>query len=163
MILMCLRFFGVCGRRHTGLVLGPAPPDSDWWDRKLLSGAVVVPNFAGDKQGYRMYYYGRSSNLWAKEVEPFNPTLPTGRVGMAVSEDGLQFHRYQGHLDGGAIMDPSADYDAFDAVHLGVSDILYDSSSRVWRMYYFGGGYDEAKMPGSISEKKFRSVCVCAW
>lgn len=145
------RFF----RRYSGRVLGPAPADSDWWDKKLLSGAVVVPEIG--KPGYRMYYYGRATDKWAKEVTPFNPSLPTGRNGMAVSEDGLHFERYSGHLSGGAIMDPSPEYDSFDAVHLGVSDVFYDQAEEIWRMYYFGGGYEESPFPAN-PEKLFRCV-----
>ena len=141
--------------RYSGRVLGPAPDDSDWWDKKLLSGAVVVPEIG--KPGYRMYYYGRGTEEWAKGVTPFNPSLPTGRNGIAVSEDGLQFERYRGHLSGGAIMDPSPEYDTFDAVHLGVSDVFYDQAEDMWRMYYFGGGYEESPLPTN-PEKLFRCV-----
>uniref|UniRef100_A0A7I4AGY0 Glycosyl hydrolase family 32 N-terminal domain-containing protein n=1 Tax=Physcomitrium patens TaxID=3218 RepID=A0A7I4AGY0_PHYPA len=143
-------------RRFTGRVLAPAPGDSDWWDKKLLSGAVVVPEIG--KSGYRMYYYGRGGDEWAKGVQPFNASLPTGRNGMAVSEDGLQFERYMGHLSGGAIMDPSPDYAAFDAVHIGVSDVLYDQAEDVWRMFYFGGGYEESTLLGLNPDKLFRGV-----
>ncbi|KAG0560214.1 hypothetical protein KC19_10G162800 [Ceratodon purpureus] len=142
-------------RRFSGRVLGPAPADFDWWDKKLLSGAVVVPEIG--KPGYRMYYYGRGTDEWAKGVTPFNASLPTGRNGMAVSEDGLQFERYKGHLSGGAIMDPSEEYDTFDAVHLGVSDVFYDQAEDIWRMFYFGGGYDESPLPTN-PEKLFRGL-----
>jgi hypothetical protein len=145
-------------RRYSGRVLGPAPAESDWWDKKLLSGAVVVPEIG--KPGYRMYYYGRGTDVWAKGVTPFNASLPTGRNGMAVSEDGLQFERYKGHLSGGAIMDPSPEYDTFDAVHLGVSDVFYDQAKDTWRMYYFGGGYEESPLPTN-PEKLFRCVPCC--
>lgn len=149
-------------RRFSGQVLGPPPPDSDWWDRKLFSGPVVVRDSCTfDKTqsfGYRMYYYGRDSDLWARGVTPFNPYLPTGRVGMAVSQDGLSFTRYKGHLSGGAMMDPSPDSEAFDAVHLGVSDVLFDADGGDWHMYYFGGSFDELPIPGGPTDKKFRGV-----
>lgn len=107
-----------------------------------------------------MYYYGRDSNMWAKGIEPFNPFLPTGRTGMAVSQDGLTFSRYRGNLSGGAIMDPSSDENSFDAVHLGVSDILFDSSTDEWCMYYFGGSFEEVKLVGNLTgDKSFRYVC----
>jgi predicted GH43/DUF377 family glycosyl hydrolase len=104
-----------------------------------------------------MYYYGRDSDLWARGVTPFNPYLPTGRVGMAVSQDGLSFTRYKGHLSGGA-MNPSPDSEAFDAVHLGVSDVLFDADGGDWHMYYFGGSFDELPIPGGPTDKKFRGV-----
>jgi len=153
-------------RRFSGRVLGPPPPDSDWWDRKLFSGPVVVRDSCTfDKTQsfrYRMYYYGRDSDLWARGVTPFNPYLPTGRVGMAVSQDGLSFTRYKGHLSGGAMMDPSPDSEAFDAVHLGVSDVVFDADGGDWHMYYFGGSFDELPIPGGPTDKKIQGCEVAA-
>jgi hypothetical protein len=59
-------------------------------------------------------------------VTLFNPYLPTGKVGMAVSQDGLPFTWYKGHLSGGTILDPSLDSEVFDVVHLGVSDVMFN-------------------------------------
>lgn len=122
---------------NSGRVLGPAPPDSNWWDRKLFSGAVVVKEPKG-AAGYRMYYYGRSEEVWNMGVQPFNNTLPTGRIGVAFSSDGLAFQRHRGPLPGGAVMDPSDNPAAFDCVHVAISDAVY--TGEKWLLYYFGGG-----------------------
>ncbi|CAM6073278.1 unnamed protein product [Sphagnum tenellum] len=106
-------------RRFSGQVLGPPPPDSDWWDRKLFSGPVVVRD--------------------------------------SCTLDKTQSFRYR-HLSGGAMMDPSPDSEAFDAVHLGVSDVLFDADGGDWHMYYFGGSFDELPIPGGPTDKKFRGV-----
>jgi hypothetical protein len=40
-------------------------------------------------------------------------------------------------------MDPSPDFEAFDVVHLGVNDVVFDTNGGDWCMYYFGGSFDE--------------------
>ncbi|KAH9300391.1 hypothetical protein KI387_011974 [Taxus chinensis] len=140
---------------NSGRVLGPAPQDSDWWDKKLFSGAVVVKNPNPNGDIYRMYYYGRSEDVWNMGVKPFNNFLPTGRIGMAVSSDGAAFRRYRGPLTNGAVMDPSDNPDAFDSVHLAVSDIVY--SEGKWLLYYFGGGMEELPQVGKPGER-YRGV-----
>ncbi|GLJ29724.1 hypothetical protein SUGI_0586520 [Cryptomeria japonica] len=144
----------------SGRVLGPAPPDSDWWDKMLFSGAVVVKNpnpnpnpktSNPNGDAYRMYYYGRSEDMWNMGVKPFNKSLPTGRIGMALSADGTAFRRHRGSLPNGAIFDPSDDPAAFDSVHVAVSDAVY--SEGKWCLYYFGGGMLELPLVGKPEEK----------
>jgi len=40
-------------------------------------------------------------------------------------------------------MDPLPDSEAFDVVHLGVSNVVFDTNAGDWSMYYFGGSFDE--------------------
>ncbi|KAJ7569439.1 hypothetical protein O6H91_01G078000 [Diphasiastrum complanatum] len=137
-------------------VLGYATEEFPWWDRKLLSGAVVVRE-NGLQGPYRMYYYGRGSDVWNMGVKPFNQFLPTGRVGLATSSDGLSFLRYKGDLEGGAIMDPSDNPTDFDCVHVAVSDVHYQKEDKLWLMHYFGGGLDEAVLAG-FSELPIKGI-----
>lgn len=96
-----------------------------------------------------MYYYGRGSDLWNMGVTPFNPSLPTGRIGMAISSDGgLSFDRFVGTRPQGALMDPSDDPSAFDCVHIAVGDVLFNSTLNQWFLYYFGGSLDELPLVG---------------
>eukprot|EP00434_Breviolum_minutum_P012551 symbB.v1.2.011057.t1/scaffold728.1/size168468/5 len=83
-----------------------------------------------------MWYYGRAGTEWSKGLKAF---LPTGRIGCAESSDGLKWRRCKGPLEGGAVLDPSED--AFDAVHVGVGDVVELPNGTLW-MYYFGGGLD---------------------
>ncbi|XP_024545064.1 uncharacterized protein LOC112351408 [Selaginella moellendorffii] len=130
----------------SGAVLLPAAPDSNWWDRKAFSGAVVAK--CEKNSCYRMYYYGRARDEWNFGVKPFNVFLPTGRIGMATSEDGYRFERAKGPLYEGAVMDPSDDPSAFDAVHIGVGDVIRHNDR--WWMFYFGAGMEEVALFGSV-------------
>ena len=66
-----------------------------------------------------MWYYGRAGLTWAHDVKAF---LPTGRVGYAVSSDGLKWRRRAGPLAAGACLEPSEQ--GFDCVHVGVGDVV---------------------------------------
>lgn len=132
----------------SGRVLGPPPPDSSSWDRKAFAGAVVVLDPSSSPSPFRLYYYGRASDQWNLGVTPFNATLPTGRIGLALSPDGFSFHRFVGPLPDGAIMDPSDNPHNFDCVHIAVGDVLFAHQENRWFLYYFGGSFDELPLPG---------------
>jgi hypothetical protein len=67
----------------------------NWWDKTCFSKTVVVQdNHTWDQTQsfkYLMYYYGWDLDLWARGMTLFNPYLPTSRVGMAISQNGLFF------------------------------------------------------------------------
>ena len=167
--------------RFTGRVL--APPDTSqtsdaWWDSNCYSGPVVVPGPLPTSggggggadpgtpaaQGWRMYYYGRDTDMWRRGVKPPPGGVPTGRIGLAVSEDGIMWDRCRGPLPGGAVFDPSEDADAFDAVQVAVGDVIRvklptgtdnntgrdveEGSSSGWKLFYLGSGTEEGDVPG---------------
>eukprot|EP00850_Spirogloea_muscicola_P010578 SM000062S19964 [mRNA] locus=s62:578413:588150:- [translate_table: standard] len=136
-----------------GRVLGPPPADGGWWDSLCLSGAVVVPPAPPGLDGWRMYYYGRDSPTWGQGVEAI-PSLPTGRIGMAVSADGVRWERFRGPLPGGAIMDPAEDPAAFDSVHIAVSDVVQQPGGAGWVLYYLGAGTEEGEVPGMTGRRQ---------
>lgn len=89
---------------------------------------------------WRMYYSGRDTLLLRKGVVGLK-AAGAGRVGLALSDDGVRWERYEGPLEGGAVLDPSADESAFDTAHVSVSDVIPPSADVAeWRMFYWGGG-----------------------
>lgn len=69
-----------------------------------------------------MYYYGRGDNRWGGTRPAL---LSTGRIGMALSEDGVHWNRHRGPLPQGALLDPDDDENAFDSVHVACSDVFF--------------------------------------
>lgn len=125
-------------------VLSPGEIGGDWWDALSVASPVVLLPNAFDPV-WRMWYYGRDVTTWVNDVNPF---LPTGRIGMAASEDGIAWRRIRGPLPGGAAMDPASSMDAFDSTHVGVGDVVQLPNGTLW-MYYFGGGSSEGSpLPG---------------
>ncbi|CAI5988659.1 unnamed protein product [Closterium sp. NIES-65] len=123
-----------------GRLLGPPPADQHWWDGLLFAGPLVVrtgPEQAARVGGkaWRMYYHGRDTEEWGMGVGA-QPGTPFGRVGLAVSSDGITWERYPGPLPGGAVFDPSDDPSAFDSVHVGCSDVLL-LPDGTWLLLYY--------------------------
>jgi hypothetical protein len=127
----------------TGLVLGPGPAGR--CDNFRVGGGVVVR----DRDGlWRMWYYCRD-----RAFDPAAPaTLGTGRIAHAVSSDGRAWRRINGPASHGAVLDPDSTPQAFDSVHVGVTDV-----SRVgtaWWMWTFGGD----ATPRDTAAPGFRNV-----
>lgn len=114
------------GPRGPGWLFGPG--EADWWDSERVSCPRVLRESA---DRWSMYYYGRDPSF-NREI-----TLPTGRVGLARSDDGLTWRRVRGPLPGGAILGPSPDPSRFDSGHVGISDIHYRDG--LYWMWYLGG------------------------
>lgn len=101
---------------------------------------VVDPASNSEVGPWRMYYYGRNRSSWHSGVAP--ALLSTGRVGMAVSRDGVSWTRFPGSLPEGAILDPDEQTSsAFDNVHVGCTDVFFFEGE--WWMYYLGGSLEE--------------------
>lgn len=120
-----------------GLIFAPGDEGPEWWDARNSASPVVLPPGGSEKQ-WQMWYYGRSGTTWAKGADAF---LPTGRIGTATSDDGINWKRRRGPLAQGACLDPSLDNHTFDCVHVGVGDVVRLPNGTLW-MYYFGGGLD---------------------
>lgn len=124
-------------------ILSPGDEGPGWWDGLSSASPVVLPPSSFDSR-WRMWYYGRDATTWADGAKPF---LPTGRIGLAVSDDGLAWRRVQGPLQGGASLDPCASKAAFDSLHVGVGDVVQLPNGTLW-MYYFGGDARATPLPG---------------
>ncbi len=82
-----------------------------------------------------MYYYGRNQDSWHSGVKP--ALLSTGRVGVALSEDGFHWKRYRGTLPEGAILDPdeASSSSSFDCVHVGCGDVFFFEGTYVNKLF----------------------------
>ncbi len=109
-----------------GLLFGPGPAGR--WDSERVSCPRVLREADGS---WRMWYYGRDP-AFDRRI-----TLPTGRVGLARSSDGLHWERVDGPATLGAVFDPHPDPARFDSSHVGISDI-WQADGLYW-MAYFGG------------------------
>lgn len=121
----------------SGLVF-PLATDPRAWDSLTMSTPRVLRFGPRD---FRMWYYGRDA--------AFDPqiSLPTGRVGLARSRDGLQWTRVRGPEERGSIFNPAADADRFDSGHVGVGDVTFDG--REYEMWYFGGDRQASELAGA--------------
>lgn len=109
-----------------GRLFGPGP--ADWWDSERVSCPKVL---RGEDGIWRMWYYGRDAEFDRQIL------LPTGRVGHAVSADGIHWERVRGPLTMGCVFEPHEHANRFDSGHVGISDIQYRGG--VYWMWYFGG------------------------
>lgn len=110
-----------------GMILPPGPHGR--CDDYRLGGATVDRD--PDSGVWRMWYYCRDRAFAGPA------TLGTGRIALATSRNGIDWSRFDGPLTGGAVMEPCADERAFDALHIGITDILRREDR--WIMAYFGG------------------------
>ncbi|MDX2225437.1 MAG: hypothetical protein SFV21_21975 [Rhodospirillaceae bacterium] len=109
-----------------GLLFREGPPG--WWDSERCSCPRVLRGADGV---WRMWYYGRDPDFDDSYI------LPTGRIGLATSSDGIAWQRVRGPLTMGAVLEPSADETRFDSGHVGVGGVSHDNDQYV--MWYFGG------------------------
>jgi hypothetical protein len=122
-----------------GLILPEGP--AGWWDSERTSCPRVLREADGS---WRMWYYGRDPSF----DDAY--TLPTGRVGVAVSKDGIAWERVRGPLTMGAVLEPSTDPARFDSGHVGVGSVLRDNDQYV--MWYFGGDQSVTTTPRGTSK-----------
>lgn len=134
-----------------GLVLSAGP--EGWWDSERVSCPAVIREADGT---WKMWYYGRDASF-DRMVN-----LPTGRIGLAVSRDGIRWERVRGPMTMGAVMDPAdAVTDRFDNAHVGVC-CVYQEQDLYW-MWYFGGDQSTTRSPslkGVISTVKGSSMRI---
>jgi len=109
-----------------GRLFGPGP--AGWWDSERVSCPKVL---RGEDGVWRMWYYGRDADFDRQIL------LPTGRVGHAISEDGIHWERVRGPLTMGSVFEPHPREDRFDSGHVGISDIQFRDG--LYWMWYFGG------------------------
>jgi len=122
-----------------GLIFPEGP--AGWWDSERTSRPCVLREADGS---WRMWYYGRDPSF----DDAY--TLPTGRIGMATSKDGIHWDRVKGPLTMGAVLEPSADPARFDSGHVGVGSVTRIKDEYV--MWYFGGDQSVTKTPRGTSK-----------
>lgn len=137
------KYASVPASQLTGMILGPGPAGR-CDDNKT---AVGVPRWDAAANHWKLWYCCRDDASAPK----LPPTLSSGRVGLATSKDGLTWDRVTGPLTAGAVLEPSADPNAFDSVHVGLTDVTFADGQ--WWMWYWGGDKEEialsfGKYPG---------------
>ncbi|MFP4246306.1 MAG: glycosyl hydrolase [Halochromatium sp.] len=133
---------------QTGLLFGPGP--AGHWDDERVSGPCVLRLPDGR---WRMWYFGRDQGF-DREIN-----LPTGRVGLAESDDGLHWRRISGPLTRGAVFEAHPDPARFDSTHVGVSCVCHEDG--LYWMWYLGGDHSEFRI-GRFAVKGLRLRPGCA-
>ena len=125
-----------------GLILSPGPPRS--WDEAVISCPVVLR----EKQGYRLWYYGREPDFPGGGIEGGGDGIPMGRTGVAVSADGIHFERVRGPGERGSVLDPSTQPGRFDEWQVGGTDVVRHAGAY-W-LYYMGAWRGEGPLGGQL-------------
>ena len=137
-----------------GRVLTPGSSGTGWWDGRCAAMPVVLPPSPMQLK-WLCFYYGRPAGTWNNELPAF---LPTGISGLAESDDGLNWSRVPGPLEERAIFRPSSDPEAFDHVHVGITDVV-PLAGGSFAALYLGGSLEEVELgmgPGPIKGFKMR-------
>jgi hypothetical protein len=122
-----------------GLVLTPGP--IGWWDSERVSCPRVIREADG---GWKMWCYGRDPTF-DRAIG-----LPTGRIGLATSPDGVHWTQVRGPGVMGSVMDPAEDQTRFDAAFVAVSDVRRTPAG--YDMAYFGGAATSTMARGHVSK-----------
>jgi len=144
-------------------VLRPTVSDSEEDSTKIfdtlsIGGCHVhrykSASFNTDDTGvnYVMWYHGRSV---AQDKDESLPPLSTGRIGRAVSKNGLIWEKdttgsSDADIEGVSVGLNEESWWGFDTAHLGVGSVLLPMTTPavmteggIYLMYYFGGNYEE--------------------
>ena len=131
------------------IVLAPAmalKTNTPWFDDATV-GAATVRRIAHDR--WRMWYAGRPTGF-PPDIVP----IGTGYVGLAESNDGIEWTRVCGAEPLGAVFGPSGEDGTFDSSHVAVGDVLLPGATdeTCYRMLYFAGDerapkFGETTMP----------------
>ena len=112
-----------------GFILGTGPEGR--CDDFRLGGPTV--RWIEKEQRWYMWYYARDTRF----PDGVAPNPGTGRIALAMSDDGIKWERYDGQFSGGAVMDWNDDKTAFDAHHVGTGGVFMHDDE--WHLWYFGG------------------------
>jgi hypothetical protein len=136
------------GRVFVPEAAGPA------FARCVAMPTVLPPSeLSGGK--WRMFFYGRSDDSWNGGRPAF---LPTGKCGLAESDDGLTWTAVEGGGEDGTILGPSEEADAWDHVHTGSVDVHEILPARDggeeggYEMLYLGGSAEAVDLGGPGSQ-----------
>lgn len=157
------------GSSPSNVVLSPTPIEKGkedeagkTFDSLTIGGCHVhryktKTSFNTDDTGvnYVMWYHGRSVE---QDEDKSLPPLSTGRVGRAISKNGLVWEK---DLNGSTDVDIEGvslglnedSWWGFDTAHLGLGSVLLPMTTPavmteggIYMMYYFGGNFEETKI-----------------
>lgn len=108
---------------------------------------------------WMMWYYCRDSEF-PRDVAP---SMGSGRIAVATSEDGIKWFRHNGPEHAGSILDISQAEGDFDSAHIGVMDVTYNKGK--WYLWYFGGDHQTLnikpiKFPNGYEGTTPRGYCM---
>ncbi|KAG6508844.1 uncharacterized protein LOC121982181 [Zingiber officinale] len=130
------------------------------WDSYEIGSPVVKRYLGDDEARWLMWYHGRGDNVDGDSI------------GIAVSEDGIEWKRATGAVasgdDVGQVMLPNSDWWAFDTAGVRPSDVLIMSSEKittpgaVYWLYYTGFSQEKLEIAseGAASRSLPRSVSL---
>ncbi|CAN8074119.1 unnamed protein product [Agarophyton chilense] len=127
-------------------------------DTAALSAPIVHHYVSDDTDRFAMWYTYRPKNWQNSSRTP--PGTVSGIVALALSEDGITWHRVDGPQNGAVLTNNTDDWWAFDTIHVTVGDVFIDSNSRiradsgVYFMYYAGGDGEKV----SVGETQMQGI-----
>ncbi|CAM9208355.1 unnamed protein product [Phaeothamnion confervicola] len=113
-----------------------------------------------------MWYHGRDDSFDEEGVL----NIGTGRIGQAISNNGIHWTRSDGgQMTGGSVLDINVEqWWGFDTSHVGLGDVSLSSSDKlqteggVLFMYYFGGNYEETDVTAEFGFPEVRFFAPAA-
>lgn len=146
--------------RHFNVVLSPSEPSNEDAFDNFKVGNCRVHRYARDSDSveteYVMWYHGRNAAL--NDPSKRLPPLSTGRIGRAVSRNGLVWEKdltgsVSEDIPGVALGLNRDSWWGFDTTHVGLGSVLLPlstpavmSADGVYLMYYMGGSGHETLM-----------------
>mmetsp|Transcript_12177 Transcript_12177/g.22815 ORF Transcript_12177/g.22815 Transcript_12177/m.22815 type:complete len:458 (-) Transcript_12177:85-1458(-) len=144
-------------RNEFNVVLRPSENPESFDSQKI--GAARVHRYARDSNDseaeYIMWYHGRSLDF---DGESKLPPLSTGRIGRAISRNGLHWEKEEigsasEDIGGVSLGLNKESWWGFDTAHVGLGQVLLPMSTPavmtdggVYLMYYMGGNFEETSV-----------------
>lgn len=128
-------------------------------------GAARIHRYAresSDESEYVMWYHGRNSGF---DKDNKLPPLSTGRIGRAISRNGLHWEKCEvgsasEDITGVSLGLNQESWWGFDTAHVGLGQVLLPMSTPavmteggVYLMYYMGGSFEETPMEQYLDKK----------
>lgn len=148
------------------VVFRPSTDPGSFDSLKLGSARVhryADPNSIADDTEYIMWYHARDTSL--DHSDNSLPPLSTGRIGRAVSRNGLIWERdetgsFDADREGVSLGLNTDSWWGFDTAHIGLGQVLLPmvspsirSEGGVYVMYYMGGSYEETMIADYLDEE----------
>jgi hypothetical protein len=154
----------LCGAPNNNIVLRPSE-DKGAFDSLKLGGSRVhryKRDGIDSETEYVMWYHGRSVE---QDKDKTLPPLSTGRIGRAISKNGLSWEKdtigsVDADIPGTSLGLNTESWWGFDTAHVGLGNVLLPMSTPaimteggVYLMYYMGGSFDETPI-GDYTDKE---------
>jgi len=117
---------------------------------------------SADPSEYVMWYHGRDANF---DPDRSLPPLTTGRIGRALSRNGLAWERdavgsFDADVPGASLGLNTDSWWGFDTAHVGLGQVMMPmttptirSEGGVYVMYYMGGSFEETDVKNYVEDE----------